>query len=90
MTLEIELPKTCSLIENGNATLLIKNEYKEKLLRQGILSPEQLIENTPSIPRHFKGRSFLPSVLIQESKSFDYIMNFSDDKGVCLCLFVYK
>ena len=67
MTLEIELPKTCSLIENGNATLLIKNEYKEKLLRQGILSPEQLIENTPSIPKHFKGRSFLPSVLIQES-----------------------
>ena len=67
MTLEIELPKTCSLIENGNATLLIKNEYKEKLLRQGILNPEQLIENTPIIPKHFKGRSFLPSVLIQES-----------------------
>jgi tRNA A-37 threonylcarbamoyl transferase component Bud32 len=67
MTLEIELPKTCSLIENDKVTLLIKNEYKDKLLKQGILSPEQLIENTPSIPKHFKGRASLPSVLIQES-----------------------
>ena len=67
MAKEIELPKTCSLVEDGNVTLLIKNEFKEKLLKQGISHPQQLIANTSHLPKHFKGRGSLPSILIQES-----------------------
>jgi len=67
MAKEIELPKTCSLVEDGNVTLLIKNEFKEKLLKQGISHPKQLIANTSHLPKHFKGRGSLSSILIQES-----------------------
>ena len=67
MARESELPKNCSLIENGNVTLFIKNEFKEKLFKQGISHPEQLIANTPHVDKHFKGRGILPSILIQES-----------------------
>ncbi|KPJ58379.1 MAG: hypothetical protein AMJ42_03395, partial [Deltaproteobacteria bacterium DG_8] len=67
MAKEFELPKTCSLVEEGNVTLLIENEFKEKLLKQGISHPKQLIANTSHIPKHFKGRGSLPSILIQES-----------------------
>ncbi|MCK5257589.1 MAG: phosphotransferase [Deltaproteobacteria bacterium] len=66
MARAIEFPKTCSLVENGNTSLLIKNEFKETLLKQGITHPKQLIANTPQT-KHFEGRSFLPSILIQES-----------------------
>jgi len=67
MAKEFELPKTCSLVEDGNVTLLIKNEFKEKLLKQGISHPKQLIANASHIPKHFKGRGSLPSILIQET-----------------------
>jgi len=63
----IALPEICSLVEDGNVTLLVKNEFKEKLLKQGISHPTQLIANTSHIPKHFKGRDSLPSILIQES-----------------------
>jgi tRNA A-37 threonylcarbamoyl transferase component Bud32 len=66
MARAIEFPKTCSLVENGTTSLLIKNEFKEKLLKQGITHPKQLIANTPQT-KHFEGRSSLPSILIQES-----------------------
>ena len=64
----IKTPDNCSLIENGTTTLLIKNEFKETLLKQGILDPERLIASAshPSV-KHFKGRGNLPSVIIQES-----------------------
>jgi len=66
MARAIEFPKTCSLIENGNTVLLIKNEFKDKLLKQGITHPKQLIANT-SQTKHFEGRGSLPSIIIQES-----------------------
>lgn len=67
MAKEMELPKSCSLVEDGNVTILIRNEFKEKLLKQGISHPKQLIANTSHSPKHFKGRGSLPSILIQES-----------------------
>ncbi len=64
----IETPDNCSLIKNGTTTLLVKNEFKDTLLKQGILDPELLIASSshPSV-KHFKGRGNLPSVIIQES-----------------------
>jgi tRNA A-37 threonylcarbamoyl transferase component Bud32 len=64
----IKLPKTCSLIENGNVSLLVKNEFKEKLLKQGISNPKELIDNPSYISKKdFKGRGPLTSILIQNS-----------------------
>jgi len=63
-----KLPKTCSLIENGKVSLLVKNEFKEKLLKQGILNPKELLDNTSYLSRKdFKGRGPLTSILIQDS-----------------------
>lgn len=67
MAKKFEVPKTCRLFENGNVTILIKNEFKEKLLKQGIAHPQQLMANASQIPKYFKGRSSLPSILIHES-----------------------
>ena len=68
MAQHIKLPKTCSLIENGNVSLLLKNEFKEKLLKQGISNPKELIDNTSYLSRKdFKGRGLLTSILIQDS-----------------------
>jgi len=68
MAQHIKLPKTCSLIENGNISLLLKNEFKEKLLKQGISNPKELIDNTSYLSRKdFKGRGPLTSILIQDS-----------------------
>ncbi len=64
----IKLPKTCSLIENGNVSLLVKNEFKEKLLKQGISNPKELIDNPSYLSKKdFKGRGPLTSILIQDS-----------------------
>lgn len=64
----IKLPKTCSIIEDGNISLLVKNDFKEKLLNQGILNPERLMERIPYLSKNsFKGRGTLPSILIQDS-----------------------
>lgn len=74
MAKETDIPKTCSLVENGNVTLLIKNEFKEKLLNQGISHPKQLLADTSQIPKHFKGRGSLPSIVIQESNGESMIV----------------
>ena len=69
MAQNIKLPNTCSLIEHGHVSLLVKNEFKEKLLKQGITSnPKELINNTAHRFRNdFKGRGPLASILIQDS-----------------------
>ena len=68
MAQDIKLPKTCSLIENGHITLLVKNEFKEKLLKQGISNPKELIDKTLHLSRNnFKGRGPISSILIQDS-----------------------
>jgi hypothetical protein len=67
MTKEIEVPQTCSLIKDGNLTLLIKNAFKETLLQQGISQPHKLITTHLTKDKHYRGRGLLPAIPIQES-----------------------
>lgn len=62
-----KIPTNCSLIAEGNLTLLIRNDFKERLLRQGILNPQRLISTAPREVKQFEGRGLLPSLPIQES-----------------------
>jgi len=67
MTKVIEVPQSCSLIKDGKLTLLIKNAFKETLLKQGISQPHKLITAHPTTDRHYRGRGLLPAIPIQES-----------------------
>jgi hypothetical protein len=67
MSKEIEVPQSCSLIKDGKLTLVIKNAFKETLLRQGISQPHTLIAAHHTTDKQYKGRGLLPAILIQES-----------------------
>ena len=62
-----EIPANCSLIAEGKLTLLIRNDYKDRLIRQGILNPQRLISTAPPEDKQFEGRGIIPSIPIQES-----------------------
>ena len=62
-----EIPASCSLISEGKLTLLIRNDYKDRLFRQGILNPQRLISTAPREEKQFEGRGLLPSIPIQEN-----------------------
>ena len=61
------IPTNCSLIKENRVTLLIRNDYKEKLLKQGILDPQRLISTAGTTGTTYKGRGLLPTLLIKES-----------------------
>ena len=61
------IPENCSLIAKGKLTLLIRNDYKDRLFRQGILNPQRLISTAPREEKQFEGRGLLPSIPIQEN-----------------------
>ena len=62
-----EIPNNCSVITKNRVTLLIRNDFKEKLLKQGILDPQSLISTAAKEGIAYKGRGLLPTVLIKES-----------------------
>jgi serine/threonine protein kinase len=67
MPKEIEVPQSCSLIKDGRLTLVVKNAFKETLLKQGISQPHTLIAAHHTTDTHYRGRGLLPAILIQET-----------------------
>ena len=67
MDYSYEIPKNCSIITNNRLTLLIRDDFKERLLKQGILDPQGLISNAIKDGTAYKGRGLLPTLLIKES-----------------------
>jgi tRNA A-37 threonylcarbamoyl transferase component Bud32 len=63
-----EIPKNCSIIRNNRLTLLIRDDFKERLLKQGILDPQSLISNASKNGTFYKGRGLLPALLINGSE----------------------
>jgi hypothetical protein len=61
-----EIPQNCTLIRATRLTLLIRNDFKEKLLKQGILEPDRLITRAVNEGAAYTGRGLLPTVLICE------------------------
>ena len=67
MSQAIEAPQSCTLIKDGKLTLLVKNAFKETLLRQGIDHPHTLITSHEKAPTQYTGRGLLPAIPIEES-----------------------
>ncbi|HUT83934.1 MAG TPA: hypothetical protein VMX95_04725, partial [Thermodesulfobacteriota bacterium] len=61
------LPPHFTSIKNGPLTLWVREEYRERLLEQGIERLEDLIARA-EVKRHFDGRSLLTSVEIKGSQ----------------------
>lgn len=62
-----EIPNNCSIIKENRLTLLIRNDCKEKLLKQGILDPQGLISTATTTGITYEGRGLLPTLPIKES-----------------------
>lgn len=64
-----KIPNNCSIIKENRLTLLIRNDYKEKLLKQGLMDPQRLIATARKAGTTYKGRGILPTVPIKEGDS---------------------
>lgn len=63
-----QVPRSFSLIEKGKVSLLLKEEYKSLLLKQGIDDIKTFLKNIPQTSRILKGRILHPSIPLQNGK----------------------
>ncbi len=68
MFTNIKIPPSFSLIKKGKASLLLREEYKEILLRQGIDDPQSFIEKSRGASHYLKGRTLHPSIPFEGGK----------------------
>jgi tRNA A-37 threonylcarbamoyl transferase component Bud32 len=64
----IQVPHSFSLIEKGNVSLLLKEEYKNFLLQQGIDDIKAFLKKIPQTSRILKGRILHPSIPLDNGK----------------------
>ena len=60
----INIAAQFNIIKKGNTLIVIKNKYKDKLLKQGIETPHKMCLDSTST-EFFKGREKIPSLLIE-------------------------
>lgn len=63
-----QVPHSFSLIEKGKVSLLLKDEYKNLLLQQGIEDIKRFLKNIPQTSRILKGRILHPSAPLENEK----------------------
>ena len=68
MIKNIQIPLSFSLVEKGKVSLLLKEEYKTLLLKQGIDNLKTFIKKTSQTSRYFKGRTPHPSIPLGNEK----------------------
>jgi hypothetical protein len=64
----IQIPASFSLIEKGRVSLLLKEEYKNLLLAQGIDDLTTFLEKSRQAAHYLKGRTPHPSIPFEEGK----------------------
>ena len=64
----IQAPHSFSLIEKGKVSLLLKEEYKSLLLKQGIDDIKAFLKKIPQTSRILKGRILHPSIPLENGK----------------------
>ena len=64
----ISTPRSFSLIKKGEVCLLLRDEYRDLLLRQGIEDIEGFLRKYEPLSRQFKGRTLHPCVPIKEGE----------------------
>lgn len=70
MLKNIQIPTSFSLIEKGRVSLLLKEEYRELLLAQGIEDLKTFLKKTTNRAAHYlKGRTLHPAIPFGDGKS---------------------
>jgi 3-deoxy-D-manno-octulosonic acid kinase len=64
----IQIPPSFSLIKKGKVSLLLKEEYKDLLLDQGIDDLKTFIKKTSQTSHYLKGRTPHPSIPLEDGK----------------------
>jgi len=64
----IQIPSSFSLIEKGKVSLLLKEEYKNPLLKQGIDDLKTFLNNSSQTSHYLKGRTLHPSIPLEDGK----------------------
>ncbi len=65
----IRIPLPFSLIEKGKVSILLKDEYKNLLLRQGIEDLKTFLLKSTQTSRYLKGRTLHPSIPLGDGRS---------------------
>jgi len=65
----ILIPRSFSLIEKGKISFLLKEEYKNLLLKQGIEDLKAFLNKSRQTSRFLKGRRLHPSIPLRDGKS---------------------
>jgi len=65
---DIQIPASFSLIEKGRVSLLLREEYKNLLLAQGIDDLKTFLEKSRRAAHYLKGRTPHPSIPFEEGK----------------------
>jgi tRNA A-37 threonylcarbamoyl transferase component Bud32 len=68
MSTHIPIPSSFSLIKKGKTSILVKEEYKDLLLRQGIEDFEIFLKRNRQSSNYLKGRALHPSIPIREGE----------------------
>ena len=68
MSTHIPIPSSFSLIKKGKTSILVKEEYKNLLLRQGIEDFEIFLKRNRQSSNYLKGRALHPSIPIREGE----------------------
>ena len=69
MSKNFQIPPSFSLIEKGKVSLLLKEEYKNLLLEQGIEDINTYLKKTYQISRYLKGRAPHPVIPLGNGKN---------------------
>ncbi len=68
MFTHIPIPPSFSLIRKGKVSFLIKEEYKDLLLQQGIEDVEIFLKKKRQSSNYLKGRALHPSIPIRDGE----------------------
>jgi len=68
MSKHIQIPASFSLIKKGRVSLLLKEEYKNLLLGQGIDDLKTFLEKSSQTAHYLKGRTLHPSIPFEGGK----------------------
>ena len=64
----IPIPPSFSLVRKGKVFLLLRDEYKDLLLEQGIEDMKTFLQNRRQTTTYLKGRTLHPSIPLKEGK----------------------
>src|SRR4030042_768381 len=75
MSKNFQIPPSFSLIEKGKVSLLLKEEYKNLLLEQGIEDINTYLKKTYQISRYLKGRAPHPVIPLGNGKNMVFLLS---------------